>query len=146
MRKPKIRNQQKFRSLGVCSAECFLKPLTSSTMVENSAGRYAVSLHRATCEVITTELPWWLSGKESTCNAGVGGSVPVLGRTPGGGHSYLLQYSCLETPVDRGAWWATVHRVAKSTTEVTEHAHICITESLCCTPETNTSLVIYTPI
>ena len=42
------------------------------------------------------------------------GSVPGLGRSHGGGHGNPLQYSCLENPMDRGAWWATVHRVAKS--------------------------------
>ena len=41
-------------------------------------------------------------------------SVPGLGRSPGGGHGNPLQYSCLENSMDRGAWWATVHRVAKS--------------------------------
>ena len=40
------------------------------------------------------------------------GSIPGSGRPPGGGHGNPLQQSCLETPVDRGAWWATVHRVA----------------------------------
>ena len=44
------------------------------------------------------------------------GSVPGLQRFPGGGHGNPLQYSCLENPMDRGAWWATVHRVAKSRT------------------------------
>ena len=39
------------------------------------------------------------------------GLIPGLGRSPGGGHSKLLQYSCLENPMDRGAWWATVHRL-----------------------------------
>ena len=42
------------------------------------------------------------------------GSVPELGRSPGGGNSNPLQYSCLENSMDRGAWCATVHRVAKS--------------------------------
>ena len=42
------------------------------------------------------------------------GSIPGLGRSPGGGHGNPLQYSCLENPIDRGAWWATVHGVAKS--------------------------------
>ena len=42
------------------------------------------------------------------------GSVPGLGRSPGGGHGRPLQYSRLENPMDRGAWWATVLRVAKS--------------------------------
>ena len=41
------------------------------------------------------------------------GSVPGLGRSPGGGHGNPLQYSCLENPMDRGAWWAIVHGVAK---------------------------------
>ena len=53
-------------------------------------------------------------GKESACNAGDLGSIPGLGRSPGEGNDYLLQCSCLENPMDRGAWWATVHRVAKS--------------------------------
>ena len=42
------------------------------------------------------------------------GSVPGLGRSPEGGHGNPLRYSCLENPMDRGAWWAMVHRVAKS--------------------------------
>ena len=44
------------------------------------------------------------------------GSIPGLRRSPGGGHGNPLQYSCLENPMDRGAWQATVHRVAKSRT------------------------------
>ena len=46
------------------------------------------------------------------------GSIPGLGRYPGGGHGNSLQYSCLENPMDRGAWQATVHRVAKSWTQL----------------------------
>ena len=42
------------------------------------------------------------------------GSVPGSGRSPGGGHGSVFQYSCLENPRDRGAWWATIHGVAKS--------------------------------
>ena len=42
------------------------------------------------------------------------GSIPESGRSPGGGHGNPLQYSCQENPMDRGAWWATVHRVAQS--------------------------------
>ena len=45
------------------------------------------------------------------------GSVPELGRSPGGGHGNPLQCSCLENFMDRGAWWATVHRVTKSRTQ-----------------------------
>ena len=54
--------------------------------------------------------------KESACNAGDLGSIPALGRSPGGGHGNPLQSSCLENPMDRGAWWAMVHRVAESDT------------------------------
>ena len=44
------------------------------------------------------------------------GSIPGLRRSPGKGYGEPLQYSCLENPMDRGAWWATVHRVAESAT------------------------------
>ena len=54
------------------------------------------------------------TGKESTCNVRDLGSLPGLERSPGGGHGNPLQYSCLENPMDREAWWATAHRVAKS--------------------------------
>ena len=47
--------------------------------------------------------------KESTCNAGDPGSIPVSGRSPGEGNSYPLQYSCLENPTDRGARWVIVY-------------------------------------
>ena len=60
--------------------------------------------------------PGGSDGKESTCNVGDLGSIYGLGRSPGRGHSNTLQYSCLENPMDRGAWQATVHRVAKSWT------------------------------
>ena len=55
-------------------------------------------------------------GKEPTCNAGDLGSVPGSGRSPGGGNGSPLHYSCLENPMDRGASWAIVHRVAESDT------------------------------
>ena len=45
-------------------------------------------------------------------------SIPGLGRSPGGGHDIPLQYSCLENPMDRGAWWAMVHSVSKSQTRL----------------------------
>ena len=66
-------------------------------------------------------LPGGSVGKESTCNAGDAGdmgSIPGLGRSPGGGHGTPLQYSCLETPMDRGAWCTMVHRVPKSRTRL----------------------------
>ena len=54
--------------------------------------------------------------KNSPANAGYLGSVPGSGTSPGGGNGNLLQYSCLENPMDRGAWEAVVHEVAKSRT------------------------------
>ena len=45
-------------------------------------------------------------------------SIPGLGRSPRGGHGNLLQYSCLENPMDRAAWWVTIHGVTKSRTQL----------------------------
>ena len=65
-------------------------------------------------------------GKKATCNAGNAGdmgSIPESQRFPGGGHGNPLQCSCLENPMDRGAWRVTVHQIAGlDMTEVTEHA------------------------
>ena len=58
-----------------------------------------------------TALPRMLSGKESACNAG---DVGLIRKTPRRQNCNPLQYSCLENPMDRGAWWATVHVVTKS--------------------------------
>ena len=52
-------------------------------------------------------------GKEIACNAGDPGSIPGLGRSPGEGNGNPLQYSCLENPMNREAWQATVYRVAR---------------------------------
>ena len=59
-------------------------------------------------------------GKESTCNVGDPGSTSGLGRSPGEGQGNPFQYSCLENPMDRGAWWATVFRVKKSWTQLSD--------------------------
>ena len=61
-------------------------------------------------------------GKMSAYNAGGLGSIPGLGRSPTAGNGNPLQYSCLENSVDGGAWWATVHGVAKES-DTTEPAH-----------------------
>ena len=61
--------------------------------------------------------------KNLPANAGDTGNVdstPGLGRSPGGGNGNSLQYSCLESPMDRGAWQATVHGVAKSRTQLSD--------------------------
>ena len=66
-------------------------------------------------------------GKEPGCPCiRDAGSVSGLGRSPGGGHGNPLRYPCLENPVDRGAWWSTVHGVAKSWTrlkQLSAHTH-----------------------
>ena len=51
------------------------------------------------------------------------GSIPGLGRSAGGGIGNPLQYACLENPMDRGAWWATVHGVTKNQTQLSMHVH-----------------------
>ena len=58
--------------------------------------------------------------KASACNEGDLGSIPGTGRSSGEGNGNPLQYSCLENPMDRGAWWATVHGVAKSRTQLSD--------------------------
>ena len=93
------------------------KPLQLSDimliMSENKI--YPVS---ATCFFRETYLgsPGGSNGEESPCHVGDPGSIPGLGRSPGGGHGNPLQYSCLENPMDGGAWKATAHGVTKSWT------------------------------
>ena len=68
------------------------------------------------CIYTLIKLLWWHSSKESACNAGATGdmsSIPESGRSPGGGHSNPVQCSCLQNPMDRGAWQATVRGVAR---------------------------------
>ena len=70
-------------------------------------------------QILLPGFPGGSVGKESACNAGDTGDVCSIsgsGRSPGEGHGNPLQYSCLENPMDRGGWWATVHSVAESQT------------------------------
>ena len=60
----------------------------------------------------STGFPGGSEVKESASNAEDPGSIPGSGRSPGEGKGYPLQYSCLENPMDRGAWWSMVHGVA----------------------------------
>ena len=64
--------------------------------------------------------PGGSDSKESACNAGDPSSVPGLGRSPGEGNGNPLQYSCLDNPMDRGAWRAIVHGLAKSQTQLSD--------------------------
>ena len=68
--------------------------------------------------------PGGSDGKASAYNVGDLGSVPGSGRSPGEGNGNPLQYSCLENPMDWGAWWATVHGVAKSWTQLNDFTFI----------------------
>ena len=67
--------------------------------------------------------PGGSDGKESACNTGDPGSVPGLGRSLGAGNGNPLQYFCLENPMDRGDWRATVHGVAESWMWLSIHTH-----------------------
>ena len=67
---------------------------------------------------IYKRLPWWLSSTESPANARDLGSIPGSGRSLGEGNGNPLQYSCWGNPMDRRAWQATVHRVAKNQTQL----------------------------
>ena len=63
--------------------------------------------------ILSEVFPHRLVGKESAFNVGEPGSIPGSGRSPGEGNGSPLQYSCLENPMDRGAWQATVHGVSR---------------------------------
>ena len=67
-----------------------------------------------------------LGYKASACNVGDPGSIPGSGRSPGEGNGNPLQYSCLENPMDRGAWRTTVHGVSKSRTQLSNFTVICL--------------------
>ena len=97
---------------------------------------WCVTVHGVT-ESDTTELNWYTSVgfpggsvvKNLPANAGNSGSIPRSGRSPGEGNGNPLQYSCMENPIDRGAWQATVHGVAKESDTTQQlnnnNNHIC---------------------
>ena len=87
---------------------CLIMPVSVPTQHLNII-RLNLSLNRASLVVLVVKNPPVNAG-----NIGVAGLISGLGRFPGGGHSNPLQDSCLENPMDRGAWRATVHGVAKS--------------------------------
>ena len=68
--------------------------------------------------------------KESACNAGDLGSISGSGRSPGEGKGNPFQYSCLENPMDREAWWATIHGVAMSRTRLTDFHSLILRKTL----------------
>ena len=95
----------------------FLPSWSLQSSVMTSAVKMGLFKDLFTCE--TLGLPRQLSGKEPAYNAGAAGntvSISGLERFSGGGHGNPLRYSCLENPMDRGAWRAIVHRVTKRQT------------------------------
>ena len=72
---------------------------------------------------LTEGFPGGSDGKASACNAGDPGLIPGSGRSPGEGNGNPLQHSCLENPMDGGAWWATVHGVAKGQTRLSKFTY-----------------------
>ena len=96
--------------------------LLGGAVPQDRAGSSIPGLGSSPGEGITLPTPVFLGfpgGSDGKEAAGDLGSIPELGRSPGGGHDNPFQYSCLENPMDRGAWWATVHRVAESDTTET---------------------------
>ena len=75
--------------------------------------------------------PGGSNGEESACNAGDLNSIPGSGRSPGEGNGNPLQYSCLKNPMDREAWRATVHGVAKSQIQLSDFTHSLSTSISC---------------
>ena len=74
---------------------------------------------------------------ESACNAGDPGLIPEWGRFPGEGNGNPLQYSCLENPMDGGAWQATIHEVAKSWTRLSDFSSVLEQYLFFSSPRTN---------
>ena len=90
------------------------------SLVQATAHGVAKSQTRLSDFTFTFTFPGSSAGQESASNAGSPLWIPGLGRSPGEGNGNPLQYYCLENPVDRGAWWATVFGVAKSRTRLSD--------------------------
>ena len=70
------------------------------------------------CVCVYIGFPGGSDGNESACNVGYLSLIPGLGRSPGEKNSYPLQYSCLENPMDKGAWWVAGHGTVKTQTQL----------------------------
>ena len=95
-----------FPNLGPCGTNIHTPHITHYTHTHQPF-TYALAISN---DPVVKKLP------ASAGNMRALGSIPGLGRSPEGGHGNPFHYSCLENPMDRGAWWATVHRVAESQT------------------------------
>ena len=90
----------------ISNAQCFRDPLGYLFLL-----KFCVSIgdFLRDCILVFKGFPGGTEVKASACNVGDLGSIPGSGRSPGEGHGNPLQYSCLENPMNRGVWWATVH-------------------------------------
>ena len=103
------RHQRELQTTGLAMSSRLSPPKPGSSLTH--------SISKKRCLVTPwqpVQFPDGSDGKESACNAGDPGSIPGSGRCPGEGNGCPLQYSCLENPMDRGAWRVTVHAAAKS--------------------------------
>ena len=112
----------------LCWASCMMFPCVSLPLLLLGVEPFCFLLHNFW---VNTDLLWGFPGgsmvKNPPVNAGDGGLIPGSGRSPGGGNDNSLQYTCLENPMDRGAWWATVHGVTKSQTRLKQlSTHHCV--------------------
>ena len=107
---------------GLCFSICF--PTEIKQFPEIRCGTFSLCLN--ICSAFKKNMIFFeqervfKKASSNITNAGDLGLIPGLARSPGEGHGNPLQYSCLENPRDRGAWWATVHGVAKSRTQLSD--------------------------
>ena len=92
--------------------------LTVQCQLVNAAGMMEIGNHHLATIMEGTGFPGGAVVKKPTANAGDAGSAPGLGRPPEGRHGNPLHCSCLQNPMDRGAWWVTVHEVTKRQTQL----------------------------
>ena len=100
-----------------------ISPITHHTFVSVVPSKYlSVSHILSYCIFSQLGFPSGSNGKEPSCNVRDPCSIPGSGRSSGEGNGNPLQYSCLQNPMDRGAWWAIVHEMAKSQTRLSNTA------------------------
>ena len=105
-------NAWKWKVKSLCRVRLLATPWTAAYQAPPSMGFFRQEYWNGV--LLLYARPWWVSGKESACNAGDLSSILGLGRSPGEENGNPFQYSCLENSIESRALWATVHRVAQS--------------------------------